>query len=87
MLYLIQYASASMIYSTLKNSMKKKKMVIHPYLDKDKMHNHILHIFRLAAVAIRITVTFDLRLVFYSLIPPNAMDSPCFTQRGIKLDL
>lgn len=51
------------------------------------MHNHILNIFRLAAIAVRIIVTFDLRLVFYSLIPINAMDYSCFIEPGIKFDL
>lgn len=62
-------------------------MVIHPYLDKDKMHNHILNTFRLADIAISIIVIFDLRLVFSSLIPLNAMDYSFFTQPGIKFDL
>jgi len=51
------------------------------------MHNHILNVFRLAAIAIRIIVTFDLRLVFYSLIPLNAMDYPWFTHLGINFYL
>lgn len=51
------------------------------------MHNDIVNIFRFAAIAIRIIVTFDLRLVFYSLIPLNAMDYSWFMHLGIKFDL